>query len=215
MQPDQPLPSDIVTLADWIYKQFKPTDPIEVQNILPEPYFFRYCVGEEIATPDAVSRQVLDRKYEEFTLEPGESKVLMGGAAYIFVDGVARQYVFKTEGADATGDLARLVKAASRAIIGNVGYSRNAAQDATAPAKPTNQVPPAIATDLPIVGTETTTTVDEDENVSGDAFDNLNDESRFEVIPPADKNGKARFLVDGNEVTQDEYNEARNAAATV
>ena len=126
MQPSQTISQDIKTLHDWIYEQFKPTDPIEVQNILDKPYYFKYCVGETIETPDQVSRKVMARQYEEYTFEPGETKVLMGGAAYIFIGGIASHYVLQTRGAEAIGDLQALVDAAALAIIGKVQYSKHA-----------------------------------------------------------------------------------------
>ncbi len=128
MQPSeqQTISQDIKTLADWVYEQFKPTEPIEVQNILDKPYYFKYCVGETIETPDQVSRKVMERQYEEHTFQPGETKVLMGGAAYIFVCGIAPSYVLQTQGQDAMGNLQSLVDAAFLAIIGKVQYSKHA-----------------------------------------------------------------------------------------
>lgn len=148
MQPTTQLPSDIKTLQDYLFTQFKATDPMEVQNILSKPYYFKYCVNEEIETPDPVSRRVVNREYEEITLEPGETKILLGGAAYIFLGGIAGQYVFETQGADATGDLAKMVEAAHLAIVQKVGYEKASkpapAQTAqTAPTTPHN--PTAIA----------------------------------------------------------------------
>lgn len=125
MQPSQTISQDIKTLADWIYEQFKPTDPIEVQNILDKPYYFKYCVGETIETPDQVSRKVMDRQYEEHTFEPGETMILMGGAAYIFLAGIAPNYVLQAKGQEAMGNLQDLVDAAHLAIIGKVGYTKH------------------------------------------------------------------------------------------
>jgi hypothetical protein len=125
MQPTEPLSQDIKTLQDYLFQQFKATDPIEVQNILDKPYYFKYCVSENIETPDPLVRRVTEREYEEHTFAPGESKVLMGGAAYIFVAGVAQQYVFETQGADATASIAALVEAAKLVIIGRVGYAKS------------------------------------------------------------------------------------------
>jgi hypothetical protein len=126
MQPSQEIAQDIKSLADWVYEQFKPTDPIEVQNILDKPYYFKYCVGETVETPDQVSRKVMERQYEEHTFAPGETKVLMGGAAYIFLCGIAPSYVLQTKSQDAMGDIQELVNAAALAIIGKVNYSRHA-----------------------------------------------------------------------------------------
>jgi hypothetical protein len=126
MQPTPTISQDIKTLADWTYQQFKPTDPIEVQNILDKPYYFKYCVGETIETPDQVSRKVVDRQYEEITFEPGETKILMGAAAYVFLGGIAPAYVLQTKSQEAMGDLAELIAAADLAIIGKVGYARHA-----------------------------------------------------------------------------------------
>lgn len=131
MQPQKTISQDIKTLADWTYEQFKPTDPIEVQNILDTPYYFKYCVGETIETPDQVSRKVVDRQYEEITFEPGETKILMGAAAYIFLGGIAPAYVLQNKSQEAMGDLQELINAAELAIIGKVGYQRNV--DAKAP----------------------------------------------------------------------------------
>jgi len=127
MQPSeqQTISQDIKTLADWVYEQFKPTDPIEVQNILDKPYYFKYCVGETIETPDQVSRKVMERQYEEHTFQPGETKILMGGAAYIFLGCIAPNYVLQTQGSDAMGNLQSLVDAAFLAIIGKVQYSKH------------------------------------------------------------------------------------------
>ena len=155
MQPTQPLPQDIKTLADWLYEQFRATDPIEVKNILGEPYHFKYCIGETIETPDQVSRKVVDRQYEEYTVQPGETRVMMGAAAYIFVDGVARTYLYRKvtadakiplseggmgldhnkaeeQGANATADVQQLVEAAKLAIVGVVGYANHAVTPAPA-----------------------------------------------------------------------------------
>lgn len=210
MQPQEPIPSDIKTLADWIYQQFGATEPVEIQNILPERYFFKYCVGEEIATPDPVTKQVLDRKYEEMWFEPGESKVLMGGAAYIFVDGVARQYVFQKHGADATGDLSILIQAAKLAIIGKVGYGQKTMETPTQPIK--NEQPPvAIKTEQPVVNTTPPPETGTDEQ--DDAFGNMGADDRFKVIPATEsEDGEAHFFIDGKEVSNSKYNEAFNAA---
>lgn len=160
MQPAQttPLPQDIKTLADWLYDEFRATDPMEVKNILDTPYHFKYCIGETIETPDQVSRKVMDRQYEEYTLQPGETKVMMGAAAYIFVDGVARTYLYhyvtkqakiptseggmgldhakaEEQGANATADVAQLVEAAKLAIVGRVGYATHS-QPVTTPLRP-------------------------------------------------------------------------------
>lgn len=125
MQPTEPLSQDIKTLQDYLFTQFKATDPIEVQNILDTPYRFKYCVSENIETPDPLQRRVVDREYEEHVFAPGESKVLMGGAAYIFVTGVSQQYVFETQGADATANVAILVEAAKMVVLGRVGYAKS------------------------------------------------------------------------------------------
>lgn len=138
MQPTEPLSQDIKTLQDWLFTQFKATDPLEVQNILDKPYRFKYCVSENIETPDPLSRRVLEREYEEHTFEPGESKVLMGGAAYIFVSGVSQQYVFETQGADATANVAALVEAAKLVILGRVGYAKSENVAPTVPSVPHN-----------------------------------------------------------------------------
>ena len=160
MQPSahiEPLAQDIKTLADWIYQQFRATDPIEVKNILSEPYKFKYCVGETIETPDPVVRRVAERQYEDITLQAGETRVLMGAAAYIFVDGVARTYLYKSiikklqvvkskggagleyskaeeQAANATADVAQLVEAAKLVIVGKVGYANHAVPQ-TAPGR--------------------------------------------------------------------------------
>lgn len=208
MQPTEPIPSDIKTLADWIYQQFGATEPVEIQNILPERYFFKYCVGEEIATPDPVTKQVMDRKYEEMWFEPGESKVLMGGAAYIFIDGVARQYVFHKKGADATGDLAQLIQAAKLAIVGKVGYGSKVVEK---PAYERNeQAPAAIKTDQPVMNSQPPA---ETEDEPDDAFGDIGTDDRFKVIPATEsEDGKAHFFVDGKEVDNKKYNEAMHAA---
>ena len=132
MQPSQTISQEIKTLANWIYEQFKPTDPIEVQNILDKQYYFKYCVGETIETPDQVSRKVMERQYEEHTFEPGETMILMGGAAYIFLAGIAPNYVLQTKGQEAMGDIQALVDAAHLAIIGKVGYTKHSEPVCTA-----------------------------------------------------------------------------------
>lgn len=239
MQPDQPQDRDIQTLADWIYAQFKPTDPVEIQNILPTPYYFKYCVGENVVTPDPVSRQVLERQYEEHTLEPGESKVLMGAAAYIFVDGVAREYVFNKQGAEATADIPKLIKAAQLAIVGVINYTSNAQKrhmEATAPTVrrvpdeelepqvPAGHNPNTMASDPAAdVGHTPATAIEEPEEAFDSADDTPADQpaaSAFEhdghaydTITMA--NGAVRYRKDGTFVKEPEYlaaQEAYNAA---
>jgi hypothetical protein len=239
MQPSEPLSADIKTLADWIYEQFRATDPIEVKNILATDYKFKYCVGENVETPDAVSRRVLERQYEEKTIPAGATEILMGAAAYIFVDGIARQYLYakvledsKAAGmeyakaeeaaANATADVQQLVEAAKLAIVGKVGYAAHNAPT-SAPVLPNN--PNAVKDDsglqpqqttAPAANTMTNTTSqpsaptgDEDD----DAFGDLDEDERFSVVPATEsQDGKAHFFVDGKEVTNAEYNEARNAA---
>ena len=194
MQPTPTISQDIKTLADWTYEQFKPTDPIEVQNILDKPYFFRYCVGETIETPDQVSRKVVDRQYEEITFEPGETKILMGAAAYVFLGGIAPAYVLQTKTPEAVGDLQELVNAANLAIIGKVGYARNAAQapaisqqerPVNEPTAPAGHNPNAVADNdgnmppqTPATGQETPPADDGDED--DDAFANMGNDN-----PPA------------------------------
>lgn len=185
MQPQKTISQDIKTLADWTYEQFKPTDPIEVQNILDTPYYFKYCVGETIETPDQVSRKVVERQYEEIVFEPGETKILMGAAAYIFIGGIAPAYVLQTKSQEAMGDLQELINAAELAIIGKVGYARQA--DGAAPTStkqpvPTNE-PSAPADHNPNVVADNNgnlppqTNGDDDED---DAFANLGNDN-----PPA------------------------------
>lgn len=223
MQPSQnTISQDIKTLADWVYEQFKPTDPIEVQNILDKSYHFKYCVGETIETPDQVSRKVVDRQYEEITFEPGETKILMGAAAYIFVCGIAPQYVFQISGADATGDIQQLVDAAALSIIGKVGYSRHT-EAAKAPRNaglPTLQRTPVNEPSAP-AGHNPNAVVDDggalpsQDEPNDDAFANLGTvDARFSVVPADDsEDGEAHFYVDGKEVDNATYNEARNADA--
>ena len=145
MQPTKQLSSDIKTLQDYLFTQFKATDPMEVQNILSKPYYFKYCVNEEVETPDPVSRRVVSREYEEMTLEPGETKILLGGAAYIFLSGIAGQYVHETLGADATGDLAKMIEAADLAIVQKVGYEKASKPAPTQTAPVAAHNPTAVA----------------------------------------------------------------------
>lgn len=164
MQPTEPLDQYVKTLPDWIYDQFKATDPVEVKNILDTPFEFKYCVGETVETPTQYERKVIDRQYEVKTLMPQETIVLMGAAAYLFVDTVARTYLYKyvtekakkpiadggmgldylkaeEQGANATADVAQLVEAAKLVIVGKVGYASHTTP--TAPTVPHN--PTAVA----------------------------------------------------------------------
>ncbi len=159
MQPTAPLAQDIKTLPDWIYEQFRATDPVEVKNILDTPFEFKYCVSETVETPTQYERKVVDRQYEVKTVMPQQTIVLMGAAAYLFVDTVARTYLYKyvtdkaktpiadggmgldylkaeEQGANATADVAQLVEAAKLVIVGKVGYAEHAT--ATAPIVPHN-----------------------------------------------------------------------------
>lgn len=115
------------TLADYIHKLFPPTQPVEVQNILDSTYHFKYCVDEDIQTPDALSRKVMERKYDEKDVPAGGSVVLMGGAAFVFISEVANAYVFHKHGAEATGNIQLLAEAADKVLIGTVGYQTHAA----------------------------------------------------------------------------------------
>ncbi len=204
----------IQTLADWIYQQFAPTDPIEVQNISQDDYNFRYCVGEDIVSSDPTSKQVVERKYEEKYFKPGETAILMGAAAYIFVDGVARRYVFEQSGAEATADIAQLVTAAKKAIIGKVGYSTTTPLTSTKidteelrdrGGVPVGHNPNAVkdnAGDLP----PATNSESEFEDA------NVDDEPELRVVPADKETGEpAKFFIGDQEVTADEYNEAQNA----
>ena len=100
-------------------------------------------MSEDIETPDPVSRRVVNLEYEEVTLQPGETKILMGGAAYIFLSGIAGQYVFETDGADATGDLAKMIEASKLAIVAHVGYAKSTPAPAPS-AQPAQHNPNAI-----------------------------------------------------------------------
>jgi hypothetical protein len=195
MQPTPTISQDIKTLADWTYQQFKPTDPIEVQNILDKPYYFKYCVGETVETPDQVSRKVVDRQYEEITFEPGETKILMGAAAYVFLGGIAPAYVLQTKSQEAMGDLAELIAAADLAIIGKVGYARHAegttpvtnklATPVSEPTAPANHNPNAVADNDGNMPPQTAATGQEtppadDGNEDDDAFANMGNDN-----PPA------------------------------
>lgn len=163
MQPTEPIPSDIKTLQDYLFTQFKATDPIEVQNILSKPYYFKYCVSEDIETPDPVSRRVVNREYEEITLQPGETKILMGGAAYIFLSGIAGQYVLETDSQDAIGDLAKMIAAAKLAIVAHVGYAKTT-QAPAAPAQPAQHNPNAIADNTGTLPPQTGATSNDNED---------------------------------------------------
>ena len=215
MQPNIVISQDIKTLADWVYEQFSPTDPMEVQNILDKPYYFKYCVGETIETPDQTTRHVVDRQYEEITFEVGETKVLMGAAAYVFVCGIAPAYVLQTKSQESMGDLAQLAEAAALSIIGKVSYSRNATpiKVNTPPvvpivdtSAPSDHNPNALVDnngDMPVQGNDS------------DAFAEIGtkDTDRFTVVSANHSDdGKAHFFVDGVEVTNAAYNKASNAA---
>lgn len=217
MQPTEPIPQDIKTLHDFLFSQFKATDPIEVQNILEKPYYFKYCVNENIETPDPVTRRVIGREYEEKTFEPGESMVLLGGAAYIFIDGVAREYVFNKYGADATANLAPLIEAAKLIIIGKVGYAKHGATDTVRPLQPAVPHNPNVIQDnqgnMPPQQNEENTGAPKQET---DAFDDLNDGEP--VITEFEHDGnyyditpQGRHRMNKSFVKQEVYEAARNA----
>ena len=223
MQPSQTISQDIKTLADWVYEQFRPTDPMEVQNILDKPYYFKYCVGETIETPDQVSRKVTERQYEEHTFEPGETMTLMGGAAYIFLCGIAPAYVLQTKSQDAMGNLQDLVDAASLAIIGKVGYSKHA-EPLQHKAVASTSVRPITPVSEPTgpAGHNPNAVVDDDGNMppqvptdtgaDDDAFADLGAPTKFSVTPADESDdGKAHFFIEGKEVSNAAYNKAINA----
>lgn len=224
MQPDTKSNVDLAgaqTLADFIYAQFPATAPIEVQNILPKPYYFKYCTDEDIIAPDQFSKKVRERKYEEKTVEPGESITLLGGAAYIFVDGVARAYVQQKFGDAATGDLEKLAQAAKLAIIGQVNLNNRQALP-NAPAipqggqAPSDHNPNSVKDDQGQLPAQTGADNTQDEVPFADDDTDGNDSDgsdRFNVVTADESDdGQAHFYVDGKEVTNQEYNEAVNAA---
>lgn len=157
MQPAIAQPqADIKNLMDWLFTQFKATDPITVKNITSQPYHFKYCTGEEINTPDQFTKVVLDRTYDERDIAPGEELNLLGGAAYVFVDGVARAYLYEstleqTEGdekekqraaGNALGAVVKLIEAAEKVIVGKasiVGAKTPARAQETAKSAPEGQ----------------------------------------------------------------------------
>lgn len=218
-QPTKPIPQDIKTLQDYLFTQFAATDPMEVQNILPTSYYFKYCTNEDIETPDPLTRRVIRREYEEITLQPGETKVLMGAAAYIFVSGVARQHVLETQGADATAQLQALIDAADSIIIGKVGYAGTVAQKA-APAPVHN--PNAIKDDAGVVPSQTDQPVLQPTNKDEDAFaaPSVAQDGSFEVDgntfdTVTTGNGALRYRMNKVFTSAEKYNaalEAHNAA---
>lgn len=181
MQPPQ-IDQDIQTLADWIYKQFGATEPVRVMNILSKPYYFKYCVDEDVEMPDPNIRKVRGRHYQENTLKPGESITLLGGAAYIFVDGVARAFTQERYGDNAAGDLAKLVDSASKVIVGKVDYQGG-----------------QLVNDKPTVKPETP--ADHNPNV---VADETGAQQTNTYTPPADKTDEAPFtgLNDENQTSQ-------------
>lgn len=191
MQPTKPIPSDIKTVQDHLFTLFKAVQPVEVQNILTKRYFFRYCVNEEIETPDPVSKRVVRREYEEKFFEPGETAVLMGGAAYIFLAGVAQEYVFEKHGAEATGDLAKIIEAAELAFVQPVSYEQPTARVNKPIAQTSAQHNPNVVKDnngaLPPQQNQETT------GDTGDAFSTMNPDE----VPQSDEN-LVEFTLDDN-----------------
>lgn len=221
MQPSEPLPDDIKTFADWIYQQFRATDPIEVKNILGVPYKFKYCVGETIETPDPLVRRVAERQYEEITLQAGETRVLMGAAAYIYVDGVARTYLYKkvlndlqvpkSEGgvagleynkaeeqaANATADVGQLVEAAKLVIIGKVGYANHAVPQHSA----VGGTP--IATGQAPAGHNPNAMADNQGNIPAQQPVSPTQPTTAPELPPADDDGDAFANMDSGDQGDD------------
>ena len=212
MQPTTQLPSDIKTLQDYLFTQFKATDPMEVQNILSKPYYFKYCVNEEVETPDPVSRRVVNREYEEVTLEPGETKILLGGAAYIFLGGIAGQYVFETQGADATGDLAKMVDAANLAIVQKVGYEKTSKPAPVAQTTSTAQHnPTAIKDNDGNLPPQTTGDEDAFSNMGTNITDNNPPISEFEHNGAFyDTTANGRYRMNKNFVKKEVFEAARD-----
>jgi len=226
MQTTQPLDSKIKTLADWLYDQWAPTDPIIVKNILDEPYFFRYCVNEEIETPEQNMKRVLRRDYQEITLEPGQEHILIGGQAYLFVDGIARTYAFKSEknpevAANATANIQRLIDCAQLAIVGKAGYNSQ-----VQPIKPQAS---SVQPTAPVVPAHNPNVLQNDQPTGDTPFGDLNSnpptapeipQDIYTTLPAISKN-KAKelgvqprdaiFLKNGVEISQEEYNEGSHA----
>lgn len=228
MQPStEILSNDIKTLADWIFQQFAPTSPVKVKNILDTPFDFRYCVGEDVVTPDAVSRNVLNRTFQVFHFEPGEEQILMGAAAYLFVDKIARQYVFIKEGGESDDPIKKTVAAGYMANVAVLVEAAKLAISSDAVTYTSNPTPTAQASEplrdasqLSDAPNETTTatTLASGSDDGADALDALNNDKsideRFRVVPPDPASGRpnAQFYVDDEEVSSDEFNKARNEA---
>lgn len=220
------LSTDIKTLADWVFQQFSPISPVKVKNILDKPFEITYCVGEDVVTPDPVTRNVLQRQYEVIRFAAGEEKIIMGAAAYLFVDKVAKEYVFIREGGESDDPIK---KVAAAGLMANVAVLIEAAKlaishetityatSSSAQDKPSEQLVNAGGD----IKQETATTppVTPPGNPQDDALDALNGgnktvEERFTVVPPDPASGRkdAEFYMDGEKVTSEVWNDERNKA---
>lgn len=153
MQPTKLKPEEIKNITDWLFNEIGATQQMEVKNILSTPYHFRYCTGEEIETPDEMTRSVVRRHYDERDFAPGDQVILLGAAARLFVEEVARQYLYETTykatkeekekaAAQALLDLPRMIEAAKKVIIGEpemVSRANRPAPQASQPSKPASQ----------------------------------------------------------------------------
>ena len=158
MQPSSRLkPEEIKNITDWLFNELPATTLVEVKNISEQDYKFRYCTDENISTPDADTRIVLDRQYDERTFAPGETTMMLGAPARLFVEDVARTYMYETTYAATKGkpedrdkaaaqallDLPRMIEAAKKVIVGEPEVVSSAqAKPRTAP-KPAATKPAA------------------------------------------------------------------------
>lgn len=105
------LPNDKKTVRERLYEKFKPSQFVRVKNIDDEAYEWQFMPtdGEEEGIEDGGSthavygRQGFNSSYTSiipgneqiWRIEPGESEVLLGENAYLFIDGLYKRVVAK------------------------------------------------------------------------------------------------------------------------
>ena len=80
-----------------LMKRFSPTDFVTVQNVDNEPYMWQYMPAEKehIEMVDGIQRNTFRDAPELWVIEPGQTEVIVGGNAYVMIEGLYKKLVAK------------------------------------------------------------------------------------------------------------------------
>lgn len=85
------------SIMERLYKRFRATDFIRVINPDTEPFSWVYSdpKDEIVEQPDRITKHIYPGKPKITTLQPGESRVILGGEGYVMIDAAVKKLIQK------------------------------------------------------------------------------------------------------------------------